>query len=60
MIIIKPLLIRQPEAGKLIREMRAHVNLTQEQLIAFGRDLLHDEPLGKRSRKPVPASYTKN
>lgn len=32
MIITKPLLIKQPEAGKLIREMRAQVGLTQEQL----------------------------
>lgn len=32
MFITKPLSIRQPEASKLIREMRAHVGLTQEQL----------------------------
>ena len=32
MIINKPISIKQPEAGKLIREMRAHVGLTQEQL----------------------------
>lgn len=32
MIIAKPLSIKQPEASKLIREMRAHVGLTQEQL----------------------------
>lgn len=32
MIIAKPLTIRQPQAGKLIREMRLHLGLTQEQL----------------------------
>lgn len=32
MIIIKPLVIKQPEAAQLIREMRAHFGLTQEQL----------------------------
>ena len=32
MIITKRLSIQQPEVGKLIREMRAHVGLTQEQL----------------------------
>ncbi len=32
MIITKPLSIKQPEAADLIREMRAHVGLTQEQL----------------------------
>lgn len=32
MFITKPLSIKQPEAAKLIREMRAHVGLTQEQL----------------------------
>jgi DNA-binding XRE family transcriptional regulator len=32
MIITKPLSIKQPEAANLIREMRAHVGLTQEQL----------------------------
>lgn len=32
MVFTKPLVIKQPEAGKLIRTMRAHVGLTQEQL----------------------------
>lgn len=32
MNITKPLSLKQPEAAKLIREMRAHVGLTQEQL----------------------------
>ncbi|KJH69644.1 helix-turn-helix domain-containing protein [Aliterella atlantica] len=32
MIIAKPLSIKQPEAAALIREMRSHVGLTQEQL----------------------------
>ncbi len=32
MIITKPLTIKQPEAGRLLREMRSHVGLTQEQL----------------------------
>ena len=32
MILTKPLTIKQPEASELIREMRAHVGLTQEQL----------------------------
>ncbi len=32
MIIAKPLVIKQPEASKIIREMRSHVGLTQEQL----------------------------
>ena len=32
MIIAKPLTIKQPQAGKLIREMRLHLGLTQEQL----------------------------
>lgn len=32
MIIAKPLMIKQPQAGKLIREMRSHLGLTQEQL----------------------------
>lgn len=32
MFITKPLSIKQPEASKLIREMRAQVGLTQEQL----------------------------
>ncbi|WP_199192343.1 helix-turn-helix domain-containing protein [Chlorogloea sp. CCALA 695] len=32
MIIAKPLTIKQPQAGKLIREMRSHLGLTQEQL----------------------------
>ncbi len=32
MIIAKPLIIKQPQAGKLIREMRSHLSLTQEQL----------------------------
>ena len=32
MIITKPLIIKQPQAGKLIREMRLHLGLTQEQL----------------------------
>ena len=32
MIIAKPLTIKQPKAGKLIREMRLHLGLTQEQL----------------------------
>ena len=32
MIIAKPLTIKQPQAGKLIREMRTHLGLTQEQL----------------------------
>ena len=32
MFITKPLIIKQPEASGLIREMRAHVGLTQEQL----------------------------
>ena len=32
MIITKPLTIKQPQAGKLIREMRSHLGLTQEQL----------------------------
>ncbi len=32
MIITKPLIIKQPQAGKLIREMRSHLGLTQEQL----------------------------
>ncbi len=32
MIITKPLIIKQPQAGKLIREMRSHFGLTQEQL----------------------------
>lgn len=32
MIITKPLVIKQPQAGKLIREMRSHLGLTQEQL----------------------------
>lgn len=32
MFITKPLTIKQPEASGLIREMRAHVGLTQEQL----------------------------
>ena len=31
-IIAKPLTIKQPQAGKLIREMRLHLGLTQEQL----------------------------
>lgn len=32
MFITKPLTIKQPEAAKLLRDMRAHVGLTQEQL----------------------------
>lgn len=32
MFITKPLSIKQPEASKLIRAMRSHVGLTQEQL----------------------------
>lgn len=32
MIITKPLTIKQPEASKLLREMRSHLSLTQEQL----------------------------
>ncbi len=32
MFITKPLIIKQPQAANLIREMRAHVGLTQEQL----------------------------
>jgi transcriptional regulator with XRE-family HTH domain len=32
MIITRPLSIKQPEASNLIREMRAHIGLTQEQL----------------------------
>ena len=32
MIVTKPLIIKQPQAGKLIREMRSHLGLTQEQL----------------------------
>ncbi len=32
MIITKPLSIKQPQAANLIREIRAHVGLTQEQL----------------------------
>lgn len=32
MVFTKPLVIKQPEAGKLIREMRSHIGLTQEQL----------------------------
>lgn len=32
MVFIKPLTINQPEASELIREMRSHVGLTQEQL----------------------------
>lgn len=32
MIITKSLTIKQPEAAQLVREMRAHVSLTQEQL----------------------------
>ena len=30
-MLTKPLSLKQPEAGKLIREMRAHLGLTQEQ-----------------------------
>lgn len=32
MTIVKPLSIKQPNAAKLIREMRSHIGLTQEQL----------------------------
>lgn len=32
MVLTKPLTLKQPEASQLIREMRAHVGLTQEQL----------------------------
>lgn len=32
MFISRPLLIKQPQAGKLLREMRSHFGLTQEQL----------------------------
>lgn len=32
MIGTKPLSLKQPEAAKLIREMRSHFGLTQEQL----------------------------
>ncbi len=32
MFITKSLTIKQPQVGKLIREMRSHVGLTQEQL----------------------------
>ncbi len=32
MVFIKPLEIKQPEASKLLREMRSHIGLTQEQL----------------------------
>lgn len=31
MVLIRPLTIKQPEASQLIREMRSHVGLTQEQ-----------------------------
>lgn len=34
-IIAKPLTIKQPQAGKLIREMRLHLGLTQEQLALY-------------------------
>ncbi len=34
MIFTKPLVIKQPEASNLIRAMRSHVGLTQEQLAA--------------------------
>ena len=32
MLITKPLIIKQPQVGKLIRDMRSHFGLTQEQL----------------------------
>lgn len=32
MVFTKPLVIKQPEAATLIRAMRAHVGLTQEQI----------------------------
>ena len=32
MVFNKPLVIKQPQAGRLIREMRSHIGLTQEQL----------------------------
>lgn len=32
MVFIKPLEIKQPEASKLIHEMRSHIGLIQEQL----------------------------
>lgn len=34
MIFTKPLVIKQPEASNLIRAIRSHVGLTQEQLAA--------------------------
>ncbi|MEH1813780.1 MAG: helix-turn-helix transcriptional regulator [Nostoc sp.] len=35
MTIKKPLLIKQPEVGKLIRQFRSITSLTQEQFAAF-------------------------
>ena len=34
MVFVKPLVIKQPAAARLIYEMRLHIGLTQEQLAA--------------------------
>lgn len=35
MILVKPLTVKQPAASNLIRKMRAHVGLTQEEQLAL-------------------------
>ena len=66
MVFAKPLVINQPEAPKLIREMRlptavleaiARRSNSRAISAAFRSYLLHDEPLGKQARQSVTPCY---
>ena len=69
MVFAKPLVINQPEAAKLIREMRlpttvleviARRSNSRAISAAFRSHLLHNEPLGRQARQPIAVSYTED
>lgn len=61
MTIKKPLLIKQPEVGKLIRELCGITGLTQEQFAAsLTYNLFDGKPLGERTYQAFISSYAKD